>query len=609
MLTAAQSATDGGTVTQRVTYAYDAFGSRIQRQGWDGTTTTTERYGLDGWDTAKPSPVGNESFDAWVDLDGSNDLVTRRVWGAGFDEVVARQSAGGTVAWYLGDHQGSVRNVIDNSAAVLATSTFDAYGKLVSGSRYDPMGYTGQSHDSLTGFVGMGEGTREYDAATSRFLSHDPKGFAAGDANLYRYVGNSPTNATDPSGMWITTTSKADADNILARLQAISGASSVIPQPRPAGDGRYIFDAVTDSASVRTLEAALALNGTSPPRKPNGNVDLAEQAWREAALNALIGTGKTRASVAVSDAKSLAYTLRFPLLFASGYDGAYLDDPKSGQEQLGRPGGGKPGRVMWARPERPSVFDGWSLFNPKNPFEDRLRLPVPKCEGKVTPQPQTPAWTYFPGLSEANDYLGQLLESVDRWLDERIAVGDDAPVTDGGVPTRRLFPDEYITRRELWYTYFSFLRPVPRVGPSIPAKKAAPASGTIGKVGGTVDTEIAAGLGGNRNVQLRGHADRTGGKAYWDWPDAGLTSHTQVRGIPPETFGKIADGAFTKTKRIHFDLTGLGDPAAAAAEGARLGWAHDNLTKAELNLIRSRPDLLEKTTFYRNGVEVPNPFK
>lgn len=28
-----------------------------------------------------------------------------------------------------------------------------------------------------------------------------PLGFAAGDANLYRYVGNNPTNATDPSGL------------------------------------------------------------------------------------------------------------------------------------------------------------------------------------------------------------------------------------------------------------------------------------------------------------------------------------------------------------------------------------------------------------------------
>src|SRR5438270_195576 len=29
----------------------------------------------------------------------------------------------------------------------------------------------------------------------------DPKGFPAGDASLYRYVGNSPTNAIDPTGL------------------------------------------------------------------------------------------------------------------------------------------------------------------------------------------------------------------------------------------------------------------------------------------------------------------------------------------------------------------------------------------------------------------------
>lgn len=31
--------------------------------------------------------------------------------------------------------------------------------------------------------------------------SENPLGFEAGDANLYRYVGNNPTNATDPSGL------------------------------------------------------------------------------------------------------------------------------------------------------------------------------------------------------------------------------------------------------------------------------------------------------------------------------------------------------------------------------------------------------------------------
>jgi hypothetical protein len=32
------------------------------------------------------------------------------------------------------------------------------------------------------------------------------------------------------------------------------------------------------------------------------------------------------------------------------------------------------------------------------------------------------------------------------------------------------------------------------------------------------------------------------------------------------------------------------------------------LTNAELNLIKNNPDLLKKTTFYRDGKVVPNPF-
>ena len=42
---------------------------------------------------------------------------------------------------------------------------------------------------------------RWYDPSAGRWISEDPIGFEAGDANLYRYVGNGPTNAVDPSGL------------------------------------------------------------------------------------------------------------------------------------------------------------------------------------------------------------------------------------------------------------------------------------------------------------------------------------------------------------------------------------------------------------------------
>ncbi len=40
-----------------------------------------------------------------------------------------------------------------------------------------------------------------YDPTVGRWLSNDPIGFAAGDTNLQRYVGNSPTNYVDPTGL------------------------------------------------------------------------------------------------------------------------------------------------------------------------------------------------------------------------------------------------------------------------------------------------------------------------------------------------------------------------------------------------------------------------
>ncbi len=40
-----------------------------------------------------------------------------------------------------------------------------------------------------------------YDPGIGRWISEDPIGFKAGDSNLYRYVGNNPTNNTDPSGL------------------------------------------------------------------------------------------------------------------------------------------------------------------------------------------------------------------------------------------------------------------------------------------------------------------------------------------------------------------------------------------------------------------------
>jgi acyl-CoA-binding protein len=123
-------ATDGGTLQLKDEFKYDAFGNRIEKRidaDGNGTWDTTQRYALDGWKNLyAPSPltgegrgegfVGNENWDVWADLDGSSSLTTRYIRGDVVDQLFARITSGGTAYWYLTDHLGSLRDVIDSSA-------------------------------------------------------------------------------------------------------------------------------------------------------------------------------------------------------------------------------------------------------------------------------------------------------------------------------------------------------------------------------------------------------------------------------------------------------------------------------------------------------------
>jgi RHS repeat-associated protein len=79
---------------------------------------------------------------------------------------------------------------------------YDAFGAVTEyGAGYgDTLKYTAREFDADTGL--QYNRARWYDNSVGRWLSEDPIGFAAGDQNLYRYVSNFATGATDPSGLW-----------------------------------------------------------------------------------------------------------------------------------------------------------------------------------------------------------------------------------------------------------------------------------------------------------------------------------------------------------------------------------------------------------------------
>jgi RHS repeat-associated protein len=151
--------------------------------------------------------------------------------GPAIDQVFADETGGNGVLWYLSDTQNTVRDVAKYASTTAGTqatirnhleyNTFgivttaddpttvtvndgDRPGLEGTGNEFSPQrSYTGREPDTATGLIYYR--ARWYDPRIGRFISEDPIGFAAGDANLSRYVGNSTPNAVDPSGLelWV----------------------------------------------------------------------------------------------------------------------------------------------------------------------------------------------------------------------------------------------------------------------------------------------------------------------------------------------------------------------------------------------------------------------
>jgi RHS repeat-associated protein len=180
-------------VIQESDYTYDAFDKRIGVEvdpDGDGQESATQRW--TAYDGANP----------YADFDGSGNLTQRYLYGPAADMILARMDSAEDVAWYLTDHLGSVRDLADPGGNVIDHITYDSFGSVLSESvpaEGDRFKYTGREYDAETGLYYYR--ARYYDPGMGRFISEDPIGFKAGDANIYRYVGNAATVATDPTGL------------------------------------------------------------------------------------------------------------------------------------------------------------------------------------------------------------------------------------------------------------------------------------------------------------------------------------------------------------------------------------------------------------------------
>jgi RHS repeat-associated protein len=192
------------TTVDVISYDYDAFDRRIHKSvdlaSVGGTTSDRDEfYFFDGT---------NPYLD-FIDADGQGTGVgvtrdKRYFYGEGVDELYAIEdltkssTASDRTLRAVTDNLGTVRELIDKAGTSVTTFSYDAFGKLTAGdATKSRILYTGQEYDADTGIYNYN--ARWYDPGAGKFLSEDPSGLGP-DANVYRYVGNNSTNATDPTG-------------------------------------------------------------------------------------------------------------------------------------------------------------------------------------------------------------------------------------------------------------------------------------------------------------------------------------------------------------------------------------------------------------------------
>ena len=258
-------------------YLYDAAGNRIKKVVTRGPVTESTVY-IDGvYEYFKQTrPVGDIEQNTLHVTAGNGRVATIRVGTALPDDATP------ATKYIIGDHLQTSTIVIDNTGSWVNREEYSPYGETVLGSyarkRYR---YAGRERDEESGLDYSR--ARYYAPWLGRWISPDPLTIQTLGSSLtpYVYVGGSPVNAADPSGLddgaahAETSTqgteggSASDASagsatpNVTAHTNAIDGGA----QPTPTGGAEieYTSDPTPPRGStVADSEAGFAAGVVNP---------------------------------------------------------------------------------------------------------------------------------------------------------------------------------------------------------------------------------------------------------------------------------------------------------------------------------------------------------
>ena len=160
-----------------VTYTYSADGKKLRTVHVAGGTTATTDY------------AGNVVYENGV----QKKLLTEE----GYVDLTS-----GTYYYYLKDHQGNNRVVVNGSGAVTETNHYYPFGGTFASGTVQPYKYNGKELDTKAGLNWYDYGARHYDAALGRFTTQDPLAEKFYSTSPYGYCLDNPVKFVDVKGMF-----------------------------------------------------------------------------------------------------------------------------------------------------------------------------------------------------------------------------------------------------------------------------------------------------------------------------------------------------------------------------------------------------------------------
>ncbi|NEQ48275.1 MAG: RHS repeat-associated core domain-containing protein [Leptolyngbya sp. SIOISBB] len=182
------------TEVQRVDYTYDVMNRRI--------TKSVDSDGAGALE-AETTHFVYDRDNVLLEFEGNiADPSIRYLHGPQVDQVLAQEDELGATQWLLGDHLGTIKDIVGEAGNLLNHRTFDSYGNLVSETNSNVetrYAFTGREFDEETDLHYYR--ARYYNSQLAQFISEDPISFESGTENLYEYIENRPVDTRDPLGL------------------------------------------------------------------------------------------------------------------------------------------------------------------------------------------------------------------------------------------------------------------------------------------------------------------------------------------------------------------------------------------------------------------------